>query len=81
LEIRWLQKPLNKTREKKISKKQQEKIQENKSDKIENKHVVKKGDTLYSISKKFNISVSELVKINDIKNNTISIGQTLKIIK
>ena len=48
-------------------KKQQEKIQENKSDKIENKHVVKKGDTLYSISKKFNISVSELVKINDIK--------------
>jgi LysM repeat protein len=74
-------KPLNKTREKKISKKQQEKIQENKSDKIENKHVVKKGDTLYSISKKFNISVSELVKINDIKNNTISIGQTLKIIK
>ena len=74
-------KPLNKIREKKISKKQQEKIQENKSDKIENKHVVKKGDTLYSISKKFNISVSELVKINDIKNNTISIGQTLKIIK
>ena len=61
--------------------KMQEKIQENKSDKIENKHVVKKGDTLYSISKKFNISVSELVKINDIKNNTISIGQTLKIIK
>ncbi len=74
-------KPLNKTREKKISKKQQEKIQENKSDKIENKHVVKKGDTLYSISKKFNISVSELVKTNDIKNNTISIGQTLIIIK
>ncbi len=74
-------KPLNKTREKKISKKQQEKIQENKSGKIENKHVVKKGDTLYSISKKFNISVSELIKINDIKNNTISIGQTLKIIK
>jgi LysM repeat protein len=74
-------KPLNKTREKKISKKQQEKIQENKLDKIENKHVVKKGDTLYSISKKFNISVSELIKINDIKNNTISIGQTLKIIK
>ena len=51
------------------------------TNKIENKHVVKKGDTLYSISKKFNISVSELVKINDIKNNTISIGQTLKIIK
>ena len=74
-------KPLNKTREKKISKKQHEKIQENKSDIIENNHVVKKGDTLYSISKKFNISVSELVKTNNIKNNTISIGQTLKIIK
>ena len=42
-------------------------------------HVVKKGDTLYSISKKYNISISELVKNNNIKNNNISIGQSLKI--
>jgi LysM repeat protein len=42
---------------------------------------VKKGDTLYSISKKFNISVSKLVEINNIKNNNLSIGQSLKVIK
>jgi LysM repeat protein len=36
---------------------------------------------LYSISKKFNISVSKLVEINNIKNNNLSIGQSLKVIK
>ena len=70
-------KPLNKSREKKLS---NVKV-ETKKDKIENTHVVKKGDTLYSISRKFNISVLELVRINNIKDNTISIGQSLKIIK
>ncbi|MDC1064638.1 LysM peptidoglycan-binding domain-containing protein [Flavobacteriaceae bacterium] len=43
--------------------------------------MLKKGDTLYSISKKFNISVSKLVEINNIKNNNLSIGQSLKVIK
>ena len=42
---------------------------------------VKKGDTLYSISKKFNISVSELIELNNISNNNLSIGQSLKVIK
>ena len=40
-------------------------------------HKVKKGDTLYSISRKYGISVAQLKKINDLKNNTISIGQRL----
>lgn len=40
---------------------------------------VVKGDTLYSISKKHNISVEDLIKKNNISNNTISIGQILKI--
>ena len=48
---------------------------------LENSYVVMKGDTLYSISKKLNISVSDLIKTNNIKDNTISIDQTLKIIK
>ncbi len=40
---------------------------------------VVKGDTLYSLSKKFNISVEELKKLNTISDNTLSIGQILKI--
>ncbi len=40
---------------------------------------VMQGDTLYSISKKFNISVTELKNKNNISENTISIGQNLKI--
>jgi LysM repeat protein len=42
---------------------------------------VKKGDTLYSISKKFNISISELIELNNISNNNLSIGQSLKVNK
>jgi flagellum-specific peptidoglycan hydrolase FlgJ len=37
------------------------------------------GDTLYSISKKFNLSIDELRKKNNITENSISIGQNLKI--
>ncbi len=42
-------------------------------------HVVKKGDTLYSISKQYNTSVEEIKKINGLNGNTISIGQILSI--
>ena len=38
---------------------------------------VSKGDTLYSISKKFNISIDDLRRKNDISDNIISIGQNL----
>ena len=38
---------------------------------------VKKGDTLYSISKKYNLNVQELKEFNGLKNNTIYIGQKL----
>jgi len=34
-------------------------------------------DTLYSISKKYNISVENLKKYNDLRSNDISIGQVL----
>lgn len=40
---------------------------------------VSQGDTLYSISKKFNISVDDLKRKNDIQDNAISIGQNLKV--
>ncbi len=44
-------------------------------------YTVKKGDTLYSISKKTNVSVNELKKLNNLKDNIISIGQKLKLKK
>jgi flagellum-specific peptidoglycan hydrolase FlgJ len=40
---------------------------------------VQQGDTLYSISKKHNLSVDELMSLNGLSNNAISIGQVLKV--
>lgn len=42
-------------------------------------HVVVKGDTLYSISKKYGLTISEIQKLNKLSSNSISIGQKLKI--
>ncbi len=42
---------------------------------------VKKGDTLYSISRKFNISVANLKAINNLEDNIISVGQKLLVKK
>ncbi|PQJ79443.1 glucosaminidase domain-containing protein [Polaribacter porphyrae] len=42
-----------------------------------NYYKVKKGDTLYSISRKYGISVNLLKELNGLKDNTISIGQKL----
>lgn len=40
-------------------------------------YIVSKGETLYSISKKHNMSVKELQRLNGLNDNTISIGQAL----
>ncbi|HET8855259.1 MAG TPA: glucosaminidase domain-containing protein [Salinimicrobium sp.] len=41
------------------------------------KYIVRKGDTLYSISKEFNLSVEQLKKYNNLRGNLLSIGQVL----
>ena len=38
---------------------------------------VQSGDTLYSISKKLDTSVNKLKELNNLSNNTLSIGQIL----
>ncbi|WBX73266.1 glucosaminidase domain-containing protein [Tenacibaculum pacificus] len=40
-------------------------------------HSVKKGDTLYSIARKYQISVSDLKRFNSLTDNSISIGEKL----
>ena len=42
-------------------------------------HTVKKGDTLYSIAKKYGVSVEQIAKANNIKDNKIAIGAILTI--
>jgi len=42
-------------------------------------YIVKKGDTLYSISKAFNTTVEKLMEVNGLKNITIVVGQKLKV--
>jgi len=44
-----------------------------------NKYIVQKGDTLYSIANKFNISVDELKTLNNLTSNLLSVGQVLNI--
>lgn len=48
-------------------------IAENKS------YIVKKGDTLWSIAKKYGVSVDNLKKTNGLTTSSLSIGQVLKI--
>lgn len=42
-------------------------------------YTVKKGDNLYSIAKKYNVSIDTIIKDNSLNNNNLSIGQNLKI--
>lgn len=42
-------------------------------------HIVQKGDTLYSLSKKYNLTVDELKRINSMNDSSLSIDQKIKI--
>lgn len=44
-----------------------------------NHHVVQKGETLYAISKKYNVSTLDLKALNNLEDNIIEIGQQLRI--
>ena len=45
----------------------------------EQMYIVEKGDTLYSVAKKFDISVNKLKEYNNLGNNLLSIGQKILI--
>jgi LysM repeat protein len=40
-------------------------------------YVVQSGDTLYKISTRFNTSVDEIKRLNNLSDNTIKVGETL----
>jgi membrane-bound lytic murein transglycosylase D len=42
-------------------------------------YTVKKGDSLWSIAKKHNVTVDHIKKLNNLKNNDLKVGQKLKL--
>ena len=42
-------------------------------------YTIKKGDTLYGISKKYNIPVDTIIKDNSLNSSILTVGKTLKI--
>ena len=44
-------------------------------------HIVKRGESLYTISKKYQVSIDSIKEANSIKNDDLKIGQRLKILK
>ena len=42
-----------------------------------NEYIVKSGDTLYGIAKKYNLSVDDLKRLNNLTSNTLAVGQKL----
>ena len=52
-------------------------IQNKKSRKIY--HIVEKGQTLYSISKMYNVNIDDVVKLNTISDNTIYLNNSILI--
>lgn len=57
-------------------------IRENVSNKSKNNsdiHIVKSGESLYSIAKKYNMSVARLKQLNNISSNKIRVGEKLNL--
>jgi len=52
---------------------------EQESTPLKNTYIVQKGDNLYQIAKKYNTTIDELKKINNLNTNTLSIGQILNL--
>lgn len=47
----------------------------------DNEYIVQKGDNLYSIARKYNMTVDEIKRLNNLLSNNLSIGQVLKLSK
>jgi LysM repeat protein len=54
-------------------------LKKSKRSKQEQTYVVKQGDTLYSIAKKFKLTVDKIVTLNSLNSTDLAIGQQLKL--
>ena len=70
-------KDLNNLKSNMISVNQKLLVNDQKKDQTTNAYVVEKGDTLYSIAKKYSTTVSKIKELNNLKSDTLSIGQEL----
>jgi membrane-bound lytic murein transglycosylase D len=43
-------------------------------------HIVKSTDTLYSVARKYNVTIQDLMEWNNKKDFTLSVGEKLKVI-
>ena len=50
-----------------------------KSDNTQDGYKIQKGDTLYSLSKKFNMSVDEIKNLNGFSGDMLSVGTVIKV--
>lgn len=62
---------------KEINKDNDNEIEKIKDKQNQNYHIVKDGENIYRILKKYNITHQELIQLNNIKNDNIYIGQKL----
>ena len=46
---------------------------------VTNTYTVRSGDSLWSIARKYNTTVNTLKSLNNLTNNTLQIGQTLRL--
>jgi flagellum-specific peptidoglycan hydrolase FlgJ len=70
-------KVLGKKMAKELVKEEEKLLPQNSFDTDANLYEIQKGDTFYSVSKKFNLSVDELKQKNNLIENVLSIGQKL----
>ena len=56
-------------------------INASKNKKSDNKivHIVKEGESLWTIAKDNDVSVSDLITLNDLRNDKVKVGQKIKI--
>ncbi len=65
----------------KVAEKEERKADKSGQANVRFSYKVKKGDTLHSLAQRFDTSVNEIKKINNIKGTSLKIGQTLRLDK
>ena len=70
-------KDLNNLKSNMISVNQKLLVNDQKKNQDTNAYIVEKGDTLYSIAKKYSTTVNKIKELNNLKSDTLSIGQEI----